>query len=92
MREIDLAASSVRVGFAMIRMSSTEIPLTAIERPRCAHCQTRMLLMRSLPLPNAAENRVFECPKCSFSETKTVTDPLRSETVERLTAYVRPPR
>ena len=76
----------------MIRMSSTEIPLTAIERPYCANCQTRMLLARSLPLPNGAEKRIFECPKCSSSETRTVTDPLRSEAVERLTAYVRPPR
>jgi hypothetical protein len=76
----------------MFRMSSTEIPLTAIERPRCANCQTRMLLARSSPLPNGAEKRIFECPKCSLSETRMVTDPLKSETVERLTAHVRPPR
>ena len=44
MREIDPAASSVRVEFAMIRMSSTEIPLTAIERP----------LLRQLSDPDVA--------------------------------------
>jgi hypothetical protein len=92
MRGTDPAALFVRVEFVMIRMTSTEIPLTPIERPRCANCQTRMLLMRSSPLPNGAEKRIFECPKCSFSETRTVDDPLRSEAVERLTEHVRPPR
>ena len=91
MRETNLAAASLRVEFAMVRMSSTEIPLAPIERPRCVKCETRMLLARRSPLPNRAEKRIFECPKCGVSTITTVTDPLKSKTVERLTAHVRPP-
>lgn len=69
----------------------TAMPLTIIERPRCGRCQARMMLARIAPLPDASEQRTFECPKCDAVETRTVVDPLKSEAVERLTANVRPP-
>jgi hypothetical protein len=68
-----------------------DLPLTPIERPRCNRCRTRMMLARISPLPEGAEIRLFECPKCDAVETKTVADPLKSESVERLTHNVRPP-
>jgi len=68
-----------------------DVPLSAIERPRCGRCQARMMLARIAPLPDGSEKRTFECPKCESIETTTVADPLKSETVARLTAYVRPP-
>jgi hypothetical protein len=77
--------------FAMARLFQTEVSLTPIERPRCERCQTRMMLARIAPLPDGSEMRLFECPKCDAVETKTVADPLKSESVERLTHNVRPP-
>jgi hypothetical protein len=50
-----------------------------------------MRLASITPLSDGAEKRTFECEKCSFIETKTVTDPLKSKAVERLTNNVRPP-
>jgi hypothetical protein len=68
-----------------------DVMLTAIERPRCVRCETRMRLVSIAPLPDGAERRTFECEKCSSIETRTVADPLKSKTVERLTSNVRPP-
>jgi exosome complex RNA-binding protein Csl4 len=67
------------------------IPLTAIERPRCSRCQTRTMLAHIMPLADGSEQRTFECPKCDSIETRTVADPLKSDAVARLTTYVRPP-
>jgi hypothetical protein len=69
----------------------TPVPLTSIERPRCGRCQGRMMLARISPLRDGSEQRTFECPKCDAMETMSVPDPLKSETVARLTANVRPP-
>ena len=68
-----------------------DIPLIAIERPRCGRCLSRMMLARMAPLPDGSEKRTFECPKCESIETRTVADPLKSEAVARLTANIRPP-
>lgn len=75
----------------MPKLSQMDVMLTAIERPHCVRCRTRMRLARIAPLPDGSENRTFECEKCSFIETRTVADPLKSEAVERLTSNVRPP-
>jgi len=72
-------------------VSLTPVPLTAIERPRCGRCQTRMRLARISPLPDRSEQRTFECPKCDAVETRMVADPLKSESIVRLTTNVRPP-
>jgi hypothetical protein len=50
-----------------------------------------MVLSRTEPRKGGLEERVFECPKCAFIETKIITDPLESETLRRLTENVRPP-
>jgi hypothetical protein len=50
-----------------------------------------MTLTGTASLPDGSEERTFECPKCDFIETRAVPDPLKSEAVERLTTYVRPP-
>ena len=75
----------------MPKLSLTDIILTAIERPHCVRCQTRMRLARINPLPYGSEKRIFVCQKCSSIETRMVADPLKSEAVERLTINVRPP-
>jgi DNA-directed RNA polymerase subunit RPC12/RpoP len=75
----------------MTKVFLTDTTLTPIERPRCARCQTRMMLARITPLPDGSEQRTFECPKCNLKETTRVADPLKSRAVERLTANVRPP-
>jgi hypothetical protein len=75
----------------MPRPSLTDVMLTAIERPRCVRCQTRMRLVRINPLPDGSEKRIFECRKCSSIETRMVDDPLKCEAVGRLTNNVRPP-
>ena len=74
----------------MSRMPA-DLALTPIERPRCNRCLARMMLARISPLPGGSEKRTFECPKCNAIETKTVADPLRSESIGRLTSNVRPP-
>jgi hypothetical protein len=68
-----------------------DVPLSAIERPRCRKCLARMALARLTPLSDGSEQRTFECPKCNAIETRTVADPLKSEAVVRLTTNVRPP-
>jgi hypothetical protein len=54
-------------------------PLSAIERPRCTHCQTRTRtrLARIAPGPTGYELRIFACPKCDrFERTLVVSDPM----------------
>jgi exosome complex RNA-binding protein Csl4 len=81
----------VHEGKIMPKLSLTDVMLTAIERPRCLRCQTRMRLATITALPEGAEKRMFECEKCDFIETRTVSDPLKSDAVERLTHNIRPP-
>ena len=55
-------------------------PLSAIERPRCQHCQTRTILARTAPGPAGYEFRTFECPKCDrFQRTLVVSDPMSGD-------------
>ena len=51
---------------------SDQQPLSRFERPRCARCQTRMLLERVSTGPIGFEHRLFECPKCNNVETRIV--------------------
>ena len=74
----------------MSRMPA-DLALTPIERPRCDRCQCRMVLALISLLPDRSEKRTFECPKCDAVETMTVTDPLKSAAVNRLTTNIRPP-
>jgi hypothetical protein len=51
--------------------------LTPIERPRCARCQTRMMLERVSLGSIGFEQRLFECPKCDHVEiTVIASDPM----------------
>ncbi len=67
-------------------------PLTAIERPHCPRCHTRMMLVRIFPVPDHEESRTFECAKCNFTETVTVPDPLKSDFAGWIAGELRPPK
>jgi hypothetical protein len=68
-------------------------PLSLIERPRCARCGTRMVLLRIAPGPSGFDYRTFECGKCDNVDTKMVfRDPMKSDAVSRLTDCLKPPR
>ena len=72
-------------------LALTDHLLSPIERPRCPRCRTRMNLTSVTPRQDCSEKRMFECGKCSFMETKLVSDPMRSEEVNRLANNIRPP-
>ena len=52
-------------------------PLSAIERPRCLKCHTMMMLARISPAGEGREQRLFECPKCDYTEMAIMEDPLK---------------
>jgi hypothetical protein len=55
-------------------------PLSVIERSRCQHCQTRMILARIAPGPAGYELRTFACPKCDRAQrTLVVSDPMSGD-------------
>jgi hypothetical protein len=68
-------------------LSLTDVLLTPIH---CGRCRTRMNLSSIVPRPDHCEKRTFECPKCDFIETRMVSDPLKSEEVNRLADNVWP--
>jgi hypothetical protein len=73
-------------------MSSPHQFLTAIERPRCFRCQTRMMLERVSAGPIGFEHRLFECPKCDQVEIRVIaSDPFKSTTVGWLDGELRTP-
>jgi hypothetical protein len=56
--------------------------LTPIERPRCSHCTSRMMLARIAPGPSGFDIRTFECGKCDHVHTATVDiDPMKSKLI-----------
>jgi transposase-like protein len=72
-------------------MSSSEILISAIERPRCPRCQRRMKLEQVSPGPKGFEVRLFECAKCDRVETRAVPDPIRSKAVRWFAGELRAP-
>jgi hypothetical protein len=73
-------------------VTSSQQFLTAIERPRCSRCQTRMMLERVSPGPIGFEHRLFECPKCDHVEiTVIASDPFTSKAAGWLGGELRAP-
>ena len=51
--------------------------LLPMHRPRCPHCQTRMITTAIESEAEGFERRSFECRKCAYAETATVaSDPI----------------
>jgi Zn finger protein HypA/HybF involved in hydrogenase expression len=66
--------------------------LTPIERPRCSHCTSRMMLARISPGPIGFEHRLFECPKCDSVQNEVVaSDPMKSASLGWLAGELRTP-
>jgi hypothetical protein len=63
-------------------VSSSKQLFTAIERPRCSRCQTRMMLMMLERVSAGSigiEHRLFKCLDCNHVETRVIaSDPLKS--------------
>jgi phage FluMu protein Com len=85
------AVASV-LGTVLLASPSTQQYLSAIKRPRCPRCQTRMMLERYSSGPTGFEQRVLECPKCDHVEVKvTESDPFTSTAAGWIDAELRPP-
>jgi hypothetical protein len=73
-------------------VTSSQQFLTAIERPRCSRCQTRMMLERVSAGPIGFEQRLFECPKCDHIEISVIaSDPFKSKAAGWLAGELRAP-
>jgi hypothetical protein len=73
-------------------VASNQQFLTAIERPRCSHCQARMMLERVSPGPIGFEHRLFECPKCDQVEISVIAlDPFASKAAGWLAGELKAP-
>jgi hypothetical protein len=58
----------------------TDPPVSAVERPRCMHCQVRMNLAGITPGLAGYELRTFECTNCNrVQRTLVVADPFSSD-------------
>jgi hypothetical protein len=55
--------------------SQTEIPPPVLGLPSCPQCDTRMLLIRILPVSPGYQRRTYECPRCQHEVTEVI--PLR---------------
>ena len=67
-------------------MPSSEQFSTAIERPHCSRCQTRMMLERVSTGPIGFEQRLFECPKCDHVEISVIASDSFKSKAGRLVA------
>jgi hypothetical protein len=66
--------------------------LTAIERPKCPKCSTRMSLARISPAPGGYDLRTFECTKCKHvHKTLVALDPMKSGTANWQHSPLKPP-
>jgi hypothetical protein len=63
----------------MLRHHSLESSDTVIERPLCAKCQIRMMLL-GVELSFAGPDlRTFECPRCDLDYEALAEDPMKSK-------------
>ena len=67
--------------------------LSALECPRCPHCQLRMPLSEISPLSPSYDLRTFECTRCDRISTRLVAkDPMNTaETRGYLASNLKPP-
>jgi tRNA(Ile2) C34 agmatinyltransferase TiaS len=66
----------------MTGWKKTDPELLPIQRPRCPHCQTRMITDAVSDGPEGFEQRTFRCLKCAHTEKqRLVADPLKSDAV-----------
>src|SRR3954454_21685577 len=66
--------------------------LTSIERPRCLHCTSRMMLTCISSGPIGFEHRRFECLKCKYVEEDVIaSDPMVSASAGWLAGGLRAP-
>jgi hypothetical protein len=66
--------------------------LSAVERPRCQHCQTRTMLARMAPGPAGYELRTFECPGCDHVQRAlVVSDPMSGDARDWLRSELKSP-
>ncbi len=71
---------------------SSSPSLIPIERPRCPHCTSRMMLARISPGPMGFEHRKFECPKCNSVQNEVIaSDPMKSNAVGWFAGELHPP-
>jgi hypothetical protein len=70
----------------------TGSPLSAIECPRCQHCQTRTVLRHTATGPAGYEFRTFACPRCDrVQRTLVVSDPMSGDARGWLRAELKSP-
>jgi hypothetical protein len=66
---------------------------TAVERPLCIRCLTRMMLARIAPDGPGFELRSYECPKCEYvSVERVATEPLETCKGWLISKELEPPR
>ena len=77
-----------------MRMWKTSGPeLLPIGRPRCAKCQTRMLIAAVKEGPEGFEHRSFECSRCGYSEQDVIaSDPMNTNALGWLNSGLHPPK
>lgn len=86
------SVTHIRTRWAMSpSFSLTDVLLARIERPSCARCRTRMMLVTIEPRQNGTEKRTFECSKCCFIETEITAGRERSDAIIRPAARTRSP-
>jgi hypothetical protein len=67
-------------------------PLSAIERPGCPTCHTRMLAASTAPGTSGYDYRTFECAKCDHVHMSLVaSDPMKSDAQGWLAGELRSP-
>jgi hypothetical protein len=67
--------------------------LLPIHRPRCPHCQTRMITAAVSDRPDGFEHRTFKCLKCAHTDAlMLVSDPLKSSAAGWIRSELQPPK